>query len=214
VRCDPTLRDHAPDGPAWLHEIKIDGCRAQVHIHHGPISVYSGSGYNRPTTAARSCRSWRRNGCFDDRFGMALFPFRSGGILGHGSTVCSCFARYLDFAWRAFAAHSLDAQAKLFSLAVVGGLACELLHHSATLEPAARGHLKDVSKRTASPFPRAVRWTRAEDPLTNSISECEPDDQSDCNFQHHRGLGFTRTPPEHLKLKGGVSGTSSFCTCP
>jgi hypothetical protein len=138
VRCDPTLRDHAPDGPAWLHEIKIDGCRAQVHIHHGPISVYSGSGYNRPTTAARSCRSWRRNGCFDDRFGMALFPFRSGGILGHGSTVCSCFARYLDFAWRAFAAHSLDAQAKLFSLAVVGGLACELLHHSATLEPAAR----------------------------------------------------------------------------
>jgi hypothetical protein len=49
-----------------------------------------------------------------------------------------CFARYLDFAWRAFAAHSLDAQAKLFSLAVVGGLACELLHHSATLEPAAR----------------------------------------------------------------------------
>jgi hypothetical protein len=125
-----------------------------------------------------------------------------------------CFARYLDFAWRAFAAHSLDAQAKLFSLAVVGGLACELLHHSATLEPAARGHLKDVSKRTASPFPRAVRWTRAEDPLTNSISECEPDDQSDCNFQHHRGLGFTRTPPEHLKLKGGVSGTSSFCTCP
>ncbi len=78
------------------------------------------------------------------------------------------------------------------------------------LSPPPAGHLKDVSKRTASPFPRAVRWTRAEDPLTNSISECEPDDQSDCNFQHHRGLGFTR----NLKLKGGVSGTSSFCTCP
>jgi hypothetical protein len=133
VRCDPTLRYHAPDGPAWLHEIKIDGCRAQVHIHHGPISVYSRSGYNRPTTAARSCRSWRRNGCFDDRFGIGAAAFWGMALL----CVC-CFARYLDFAWRAFAAHSLDAQAKLFSLAVVGGLACELLHHSATLEPAAR----------------------------------------------------------------------------
>jgi bifunctional non-homologous end joining protein LigD len=44
--CDPTLRDRAPDGPGWLHEIKIDGYRAQVHIHHGRITVYSRSGYN------------------------------------------------------------------------------------------------------------------------------------------------------------------------
>jgi hypothetical protein len=29
--CDPTLRDRPPDGPGWLHEIKIDGYRAQVH---------------------------------------------------------------------------------------------------------------------------------------------------------------------------------------
>jgi bifunctional non-homologous end joining protein LigD len=26
--CDPTLRERAPDGPGWLHEIKIDGYRA------------------------------------------------------------------------------------------------------------------------------------------------------------------------------------------
>jgi bifunctional non-homologous end joining protein LigD len=44
--CDPTLRQRAPDGPGWLHEIKIDGYRAQVHIHHGRITVYSRSGYN------------------------------------------------------------------------------------------------------------------------------------------------------------------------
>jgi ATP-dependent DNA ligase len=44
--CDPTLRDRAPDGPEWLHEIKIDGYRAQVHIHHRRITVYSRSGYN------------------------------------------------------------------------------------------------------------------------------------------------------------------------
>src|SRR5919109_3710093 len=44
--CDPTLRDRAPDSPGWLHEIKIDGYRAQVHIHHRRITVYSRSGYN------------------------------------------------------------------------------------------------------------------------------------------------------------------------
>jgi bifunctional non-homologous end joining protein LigD len=44
--CDPTLRDRAPDGPGWLLEIKIDGYRAQVHIHHRRITVYSRSGYN------------------------------------------------------------------------------------------------------------------------------------------------------------------------
>jgi bifunctional non-homologous end joining protein LigD len=44
--CDPTLRERAPDGPGWLHEIKIDGYRAQVHIHHRRITVYSRSGYN------------------------------------------------------------------------------------------------------------------------------------------------------------------------
>jgi bifunctional non-homologous end joining protein LigD len=44
--CDPTLRDRAPDGSGWLHEIKIDGYRAQVQIHHGRITVYSRSGYN------------------------------------------------------------------------------------------------------------------------------------------------------------------------
>jgi bifunctional non-homologous end joining protein LigD len=44
--CDPTLRDRAPDGAGWLHEIKIDGYRAQVQIHHGRITVYSRSGYN------------------------------------------------------------------------------------------------------------------------------------------------------------------------
>jgi ATP-dependent DNA ligase len=44
--CDPTLHDRAPDRPGWLHEIKIDGYRAQVHIHHRRVTVYSRSGYN------------------------------------------------------------------------------------------------------------------------------------------------------------------------
>jgi bifunctional non-homologous end joining protein LigD len=44
--CDPTLWERAPDGPGWLHEIKIDGYRAQLHIHDGRVRVYSRSGYD------------------------------------------------------------------------------------------------------------------------------------------------------------------------
>jgi ATP-dependent DNA ligase len=40
------LREHAPHGPDWLHEIKIDGYRAQVHVHDGRVRVYSRSGYD------------------------------------------------------------------------------------------------------------------------------------------------------------------------
>lgn len=36
----------APEGSQWLHEIKIDGYRAQVHIRAGRVSVYSRSGYD------------------------------------------------------------------------------------------------------------------------------------------------------------------------
>jgi hypothetical protein len=44
--CDPTLREQAPSGSDWLHEIKIDGYRAQLHICDGQIRVYSRSGYD------------------------------------------------------------------------------------------------------------------------------------------------------------------------
>src|SRR5436190_13781455 len=44
--CDPTLREDAPRGPEWIHEIKIDGYRAQLHIRGGEVKVYSRKGYD------------------------------------------------------------------------------------------------------------------------------------------------------------------------
>jgi bifunctional non-homologous end joining protein LigD len=44
--CDPTLREQAPEGADWLHEIKIDGYRAQLQIRAGRIRVYSRNGYD------------------------------------------------------------------------------------------------------------------------------------------------------------------------
>jgi bifunctional non-homologous end joining protein LigD len=55
--CDPTLRERAPQGPDWLHEIKIDGYRAQLHIHDGRVRVFSRSGYDWTQQFAQIARA-------------------------------------------------------------------------------------------------------------------------------------------------------------
>lgn len=42
--CHPTLKKRPPDDPDWLHEIKFDGYRAQLHVHGGEATVYSRTG--------------------------------------------------------------------------------------------------------------------------------------------------------------------------
>lgn len=44
--CLATLRDRPPKGDRWLHEIKWDGYRAQIHRHAGKILVYSRGGHD------------------------------------------------------------------------------------------------------------------------------------------------------------------------
>jgi bifunctional non-homologous end joining protein LigD len=55
--CDPTLRERAPRGPDWLHEIKIDGYRAQLHIHDGRVQVFSRSGFDWTQQFAQIARA-------------------------------------------------------------------------------------------------------------------------------------------------------------
>jgi bifunctional non-homologous end joining protein LigD len=44
--CDPTLREQAPRGDEWLHETKLDGYRAQVHLRAGRTTIYSRQGHD------------------------------------------------------------------------------------------------------------------------------------------------------------------------
>jgi len=44
--CHPSERDRPPTGSAWLHEIKSDGYRAQVHLRDGKVTVYSRRGHD------------------------------------------------------------------------------------------------------------------------------------------------------------------------
>ncbi|WP_309084158.1 DNA ligase D [Chelativorans sp.] len=42
--CHPTLRKRPPNGNDWVHEIKIDGYRAQLHVNDGKVRVYTRTG--------------------------------------------------------------------------------------------------------------------------------------------------------------------------
>jgi bifunctional non-homologous end joining protein LigD len=46
VPCHPTLREKAPSGAHWIHEIKFDGYRAQAHLQNGQSAIYTRAGYN------------------------------------------------------------------------------------------------------------------------------------------------------------------------
>jgi bifunctional non-homologous end joining protein LigD len=50
--CHPTLREAAPAGEEWLHEIKSDGYRAQVHVRGGKATIFSREGVNWTTQLA------------------------------------------------------------------------------------------------------------------------------------------------------------------
>lgn len=42
--CHPTLQNRTPTGDQWVHEAKLDGYRAQVHIRGDAITIYTRGG--------------------------------------------------------------------------------------------------------------------------------------------------------------------------
>ena len=44
--CHPTLREKAPPGGRWIHEIKFDGYRTQAHLQNGKPTIYTRAGYD------------------------------------------------------------------------------------------------------------------------------------------------------------------------
>ena len=40
----PTLAKMPPAGPDWLHEVKFDGWRMQLHVEDGAATLYSKNG--------------------------------------------------------------------------------------------------------------------------------------------------------------------------
>jgi bifunctional non-homologous end joining protein LigD len=44
--CHPVLRETAPSGGRWLHEIKFDGYRTQAHLRSGRPAMYTRRGHD------------------------------------------------------------------------------------------------------------------------------------------------------------------------
>src|ERR1051326_3337879 len=44
--CHPTQHPKPPRGERWVHEIKVDGYRCQLHIWHGAVTAYTRRGNN------------------------------------------------------------------------------------------------------------------------------------------------------------------------
>ena len=42
----PTLREVAPSGERWVHEIKLDGYRTQAHLQQGRPAIYTRRAYD------------------------------------------------------------------------------------------------------------------------------------------------------------------------
>jgi bifunctional non-homologous end joining protein LigD len=40
----PPQRDKTPDGNKWLHEVKVDGYRHQLHLCHGAVKTFTRRG--------------------------------------------------------------------------------------------------------------------------------------------------------------------------
>jgi bifunctional non-homologous end joining protein LigD len=41
-----TLKAKAPVGGQWVHEIKFDGYRLQIHLNKGKVTVYTRNGHD------------------------------------------------------------------------------------------------------------------------------------------------------------------------
>jgi bifunctional non-homologous end joining protein LigD len=44
--CEPILRPRSPRGEAWLHEVKFDGFRIQLHKAGDAVTIYSKNGHD------------------------------------------------------------------------------------------------------------------------------------------------------------------------
>jgi bifunctional non-homologous end joining protein LigD len=42
--CKPTVADRPPSGPGWVHELKHDGYRLQIHVRDGRVRLFTMNG--------------------------------------------------------------------------------------------------------------------------------------------------------------------------
>jgi bifunctional non-homologous end joining protein LigD len=84
--CHPTLRQEAPSGERWVHEIKFDGYRSQAHLRSG-----------RPAMYTRRAHDWTRR---FQRIADALAKLPAADLILDGEAVVADSRGIPDFAAR------------------------------------------------------------------------------------------------------------------
>ena len=59
IPAHPVLRDRPPKGDGWLHEVKFDGYRAQLHKAGKAAAIYSKNGWDFSNRFPGSCAAPR-----------------------------------------------------------------------------------------------------------------------------------------------------------
>ena len=54
--CHPTQHIKAPKGDRWVHEIKVDGYRCELHVLHGTVMAFTRRGYDWANVSAQSLK--------------------------------------------------------------------------------------------------------------------------------------------------------------
>jgi len=54
--CQPTVAKQPPNGPGWVHELKHDGYRLQIHVRDGRVRLYTMNGNDGAQTAVGNHR--------------------------------------------------------------------------------------------------------------------------------------------------------------
>jgi bifunctional non-homologous end joining protein LigD len=56
-----TSIEKVPSGERWIHEIKFNGYRAQVHLANEAIQILSRSGHDWTKRFGKAANAWRRS---------------------------------------------------------------------------------------------------------------------------------------------------------
>lgn len=78
-----SLRSKVPGGSEWIHEIKLDGYRAQAHIHDRECVIYTRRGYN--WTSRFHKRAWYLIDNMNRHFRAPVVEATKGGRVGGGT---------------------------------------------------------------------------------------------------------------------------------
>jgi bifunctional non-homologous end joining protein LigD len=103
--CRPTVAQRPPSGPGWVHELKHDGYRLQIHIRDGRVKFYTMNGADwtkRYPGIVEQAAKIKGSAIIDvevvwlDADGIAQFDALHSRVMDHAAVACAFDLLALD----------------------------------------------------------------------------------------------------------------------